>query len=287
MDKAKLKIQAKELHKKVIRKFPRRPVIVNGVDNVWSIDLVDMQKFSKNNRGYKYILTVIDLLTRYAWAIPLKSKKENEIVDALAKIMSESDRYPKLIWADKEAAFLSRVFTKNFAKVYQTQTDTDFQASYIERWNRTLKEKLWYKFTKHETNQWVNKLQKVVHKYNNTIHSSIGITPEQASERKRGSRGPRAPLEWTEEQYLLQKQDDKLSKVKKSPPKLRIGDFVRLAVSKEKFEKGFTPNWTRELFKIVEVRHTKPPTYKVVDEQGEEIEGPMYEQELQKSQLSW
>ena len=69
------KVLARELHKPVVRKFQRRKVMVRGVNATWAADLVEMQKFAKANKGYRYILTVIDVLSRYAWARPLKDKK--------------------------------------------------------------------------------------------------------------------------------------------------------------------------------------------------------------------
>ena len=65
---------ADELHKPIKRKFPRRSVIVFNKDEIWSADLVEMQAFSSFNKGFKYILTVIDVFSKYAWAVPIKDK---------------------------------------------------------------------------------------------------------------------------------------------------------------------------------------------------------------------
>ena len=64
-----------ELHKSIKRNFTRRRVIVNGIDKIWCSDLVEMQQFSKWNKGYRYLLMVLDLFSKYSWIIPLKDKK--------------------------------------------------------------------------------------------------------------------------------------------------------------------------------------------------------------------
>lgn len=274
--KAKLKIEARELHKPFKSKFDRRPVLVNGVDEVWGLDLVDMTEFSKQNKAFKYILTCIDVLSRFAWAVPLKKKDSETVMNAITKIITESDRHPKKIWCDKGAEFVNKTFKKNFDNVYHTYGE--MKCAPIERFNRTLKEMMWYKFTQHDSKQWINRLDKLIKKYNEKVHSSIGIMPTQASERN--SKG-----EFVEELYLLEKQSEKLKKIKKSSPKLKEGDMVRLAVVKGKFEKGYTERWTRELFQVTEIRKTKPTTYKVKDQKGEVLEGSFYDAELQKTSL--
>ena len=95
-----------ELNKPVINKFERKKVIVNHIDEIHSCDLVDMQKYSKVNRGYKYIFTNIDIFSKYAWSFPLKIKTVKEIKSCFQKIFKE--RKPKYIWSDQESAFFSK-----------------------------------------------------------------------------------------------------------------------------------------------------------------------------------
>ena len=71
--------------------------------------------------------------------------------------------------------------------------------------------------------------------------------------------------------------------VDKKKPKFSLGDFVRIPRKKGTFEKGYTPRWTEEVFKVVEILHSVPITYKLEDLSGEEIQGSFYEEELQKS----
>ena len=69
---------AEELYKPVTRKFRRRRVNVNGIDEVWAADLIDMHSFSKDNKGIKYLLTVIDIFSKFVWIVPLKRKTGQE-----------------------------------------------------------------------------------------------------------------------------------------------------------------------------------------------------------------
>jgi len=91
-----------ELHAPARRNFPRRRVIVWGYDDLWQADIVEMRPYSSFNRGYHYILTVIDVLSKYAWAVPLKSKGGSETTNAIAEIVRESERCPKNLQTDRK-----------------------------------------------------------------------------------------------------------------------------------------------------------------------------------------
>ena len=81
---------ANELHRRIIRKFKRRKVYSSFRDNIWGADLADIQSLSKYNRGIKYLLCAIDLVSKYAWVAPLKEKRGISIVNAFEKIISKS-----------------------------------------------------------------------------------------------------------------------------------------------------------------------------------------------------
>ena len=114
-----------ELNKGVINKFERKKVIINHIDEIHSCDLVDMQKYSKVNKGYKYIFTNIDIFSKYAWAFSIKSKKIQDIKRCFQKIFKE--RKPKYIWCDQESAFFSKemlkFFEANNVKIYYTYSN--------------------------------------------------------------------------------------------------------------------------------------------------------------------
>ncbi|HEY9754441.1 MAG TPA: hypothetical protein V6C97_04740, partial [Oculatellaceae cyanobacterium] len=193
-------------------------------------------------------------------------------INAFQKVLQDSHNPPKKLWVDKGSEFINRQFKKVMDPIVIYHTYSENKAAPIERFNRTLKTRMWYKFTKHQSNEWVSRLPKLISKYNNTVHSSFGMKPSKARH---------------QEEALLELQNAEEARKERKTPKLQVGDFVRLAKTKDTFSKGFTPNWTQEVFKIVQVLLTKPVTYKVEDEKGEVIEGSFYEQELQKSQSSF
>ena len=88
------KILAEELDEPVIKKFNKRKVYSQFRDNIWGVDLADMQSLSKKNKGIKYLLCAIDLFSKYAFVIPLKDKKGISIVNAFNKIIKQSNRKP-------------------------------------------------------------------------------------------------------------------------------------------------------------------------------------------------
>ena len=109
-----MKDLSEELNKPVINKSPRKKIIVNYIDEIHNCDLVDMTKYSRMNRGYKYVFTNIDAFSKYAYAFPIKSKKISDIKHCFEKIFKE--RKPKFIWSDKESSFFSNE-TLKFLKI--------------------------------------------------------------------------------------------------------------------------------------------------------------------------
>ena len=96
---------AEELHKPIIRKFKKRTVYSRFKDNIWGADLADMQLISKFNKGFRFLLCVIDIFSKYAWVVPLKDKKGITITNAFQKILKESNRKPNKIWVDEGSEF--------------------------------------------------------------------------------------------------------------------------------------------------------------------------------------
>ena len=100
------------MHKPIIRNFKRRTVYSGFKDNIWGVDLADMQSLSKYNKGIKYLLCAIDLFSKYAWVVPIKDKKGVSIVDAFQKILKEFNRKLNKIWVDKGSEFYNNSFKK-------------------------------------------------------------------------------------------------------------------------------------------------------------------------------
>ncbi|KAL9957015.1 hypothetical protein ACROYT_G038593 [Oculina patagonica] len=144
------------------------------------------------------------------------------------------------------------------------------KAVVIERFNRTLKNKMWKQFTVQGNTQYLDMLPKLVKEYNNTKHGSIKMTPTEASKKKN---------EGTV-YFNLYGDMEPLS----AKPKFKVGDKVRISKYKRiVFDKGYTPNWSEEMFVITKIQHTNPITYKIKDLNDEEIKGSFYEPELLKA----
>ena len=264
---------AEELHKPITKNFRKRRVISYGIDKIWAADLVEMQKFSKWNKGIKYLLMIIDVFSKYGWIKPLKDKKTESVSLAFDEIFKKSKRKPDKLRTDKGSEFISKHFKeflkKNNIKLYHTENEE--KSSVIERWNRTMKNRMWKMFSANNNTVFWDKLDKLVDDYNNRKHSSIKMTPIEASKKE------------NEKKVFANLYGD-LIYLKPKKPKFSIGDKVRIFQYKRRvFDKGYTPNWTEELFVVNRIRMTKPVTYKIVDLLGEEIEGSFYEKELQKA----
>ena len=94
-----------ELYKPIIRKFKKRKMYSSFKDNVWCVDLADMQLLSKFNKVFRFLWRVIDIYSKYAWAIPLKDKNGVSIADAFQKTLKGSNRKWNKIWVDKGSKF--------------------------------------------------------------------------------------------------------------------------------------------------------------------------------------
>ena len=261
---------ANELHKPIRRKFRKRSIFAREVDDIWAADLVDMQSLSRVNNGYKYILMVIDVLSKYAWSIPLKSKTGVEVTNAFKRIFARNK--PRMLWVDHGKEFynksMEQLLKKNSIKKYSTNNEE--KASVVERFNRTIKTWMWKYFSSNNTKKYVDILDKLITRYNNTKHRAIGCTPLVA----------RQPSSY---QCIFNSLYGHEDKRKTQTVRFHHGDKVRISKRKKTFEKGFTPNWTEELFRINEVQKTKPTTYTIQDMQGDPIKGSFYDAELQKA----
>ena len=136
---------ANELHKPIIRKLEKRKVYSTFKDNIWGVNLADMQLLSKYNKGIRFLLCVIDIFSKYAWVVPLKDKKGISIVKAFQGILKQSNRKPNKIWVDKVSEFYNAYFKKwlrdNDTVMYSTHNEG--KSVVAERFIRTLKSKIY------------------------------------------------------------------------------------------------------------------------------------------------
>ena len=169
---------ANELHKSVIKKFKKRKVYSLFKDNIWGVDLADMQSLSKFNIEFKYLLCAIDLFSKYAWVIPIKDKKGPSIVNAFKKIISKEIKQNK-IWVDQDSEFYNQSF-KDFLKINNIEMYSKYnerKSVVAERFIGILKTKIFKHMTTISKNVYVDVLNDIVNKYNNTVHKTIKMKP--------------------------------------------------------------------------------------------------------------
>lgn len=257
------------LHKPIRQKFLRRKYVVRGINKQWQVDLVEMQQYSKVNQGYRYILCVIDIFSRYAYARPLKTKTGIEVAEALQSVFNEAQVTPNFIQADQGLEFynqhVQKLLQKHSIELFSVYSEK--KAAIVERFQRTLQERLYRAFTYQGNYYWLELLPQLIDSYNHSHHRSIQTKPALVNKKN-------------EADVWLKQYDDLKIKVK---PKFSKGDRVRIPKRKTVFTKGYIEKWTDEIFTIHDI-NTKynPALYTLIDDDGEIIKGSFYEQELQK-----
>lgn len=262
-----------ELFKKARRNYPRLHVIVKGRFETLSADLVDMQKYAKQNNGYKWILTVIDNFSKYAWAVPLKDKTGLSVTTAMEKILEEiGPGRVKFIFTDEGKEFFNSNFQALMKKYKVTlyTTYSGLKAVIVERFNRTLRDLMEKELLRQGNVKWVKLLPELIDKYLHNKHRTIQMAPADVNNQN--------------EKKIL-KRIYKQYKIVRKKPKFKVGDFVRLSRQKLLFEKGYTQNYTFEIYRVAKVKLSSPRTYILEDKNGEEIKGRFYEQELKATKF--
>ena len=217
------------------RRFKRRCVVVGGPNQQWQADLVDMSRLKKVNDGTTFILTVIDVFSKLGWCVPLKNKSAASLVAAFTQLLSNGA--PKTLQTDKGTEFLNRSLQKLLKEhgVHHFAThNEETKASIVERFNRTLKTRMWRYFTKTQSVRYVDVLQAFMRSYNGTYHRSIGMAPSEVTS--------------TNQETVWQRLYGHESV---DTPKFRVGNRVRISKAKRHFEKGYMANWTEDCLRLL------------------------------------
>ena len=224
-------------------------------DNTWGADLADMQLIRKFNKGFRFLLCIIDIFSKYAWVVPLKDKKGVSIVDAFQKILDDSNRKPNKIWVDKGSEFYNNSFKKwlkgNDIEMYLIHNEG--KSVVPERFIRTLKTKIYKHITSVSKNAYIDKLDDIVGEYDNTYYKTIKMKPVDVKDNT----------------YIGFKKE-----VNDKDSKFKVGDHVRISKYKNIFAKVFFDS---------KIENAVPWTYVINDLNGEKNIGIFYEKELQKT----
>lgn len=260
-----------ELHKPSRVNFKRRRVLIKGLDDLFQADLVELIPFARENKGYRYILVVIDVFSKYVWVEAVKNKTGEEISKAMRKILNTNNRISKNLQTDMGKEFYNKNFQELMRKnkINHYSTFSSKKASIVERVNRTLKSIMWKEFSFNGNYKWINILPEIVSKYNNKKHNTINMKPINVNKKN--------------ELSLLNSVYNNIKIVEKLTPKFKVGDHVRISKNRAEFQKGYTPNWSNEIFTISKIKLTNPITFILVDQANQPIQGGFYTQELQKA----
>jgi hypothetical protein len=257
-DKVLNSTPAISMHKPILYKFPRAKTQVNHINEQWQADLIDMSKLAGNNAGHTFILTVIDVFSKKAYAQPLINKSASNVKKAFENIFEENGHfYPKIIYTDEGNEFRGECETylksKNI-EIYKTKTK--IKAAVVERFNRTLKARMFRYFTYYKSqknkinlfsNRWLHILPKLITSYNNSYHRSIKNTPNSINKSNE------------DETFLKlyghthERGDDTIVKIK-----YKVGSFVRRVADKTIFQKSYEKGWENDVYVINRVLANVP-----------------------------
>jgi len=275
IDKKKLlNLPAYSLHFPRRKIFRRRKVFVPHINAQWGADLAEIQPLKSYNKGYRYILCVIDMFSKKAWMEPLKNKTGVEVSKAFEKILKRSHARPEKLQTDSGKEFLNTKFQNLLSqkKIIHFSVTSEIKCGTVERFIRTIMTKIRKYMTHHDTKKFINLLPQFESLYNNTYHRSIRMAPNEVNSEN-------SPAVYRH----LYGSEENLSQNK---PKFSIGDRVRISKIKKTFEKGYETNFTEEVFTIARIGRTNPIMYYLKDDEGEEISGGFYMEELLKIPLS-
>lgn len=275
-----------QVHTRPPKKYPTEAIIVEHMDDIWDADILQLpaQKV-KQNKDYKYMLGVIDLFSRFVWGRLLKSKGAAETARAFQDILSGSGGRKCIeLRTDAGGEFrggpFQEVLKKN--KIKHILAYGEVKANYIERWNRTFQDKLYKWMYENNTSVFVDAVDDVISSYNNTVHGSTGFKPVEVNETN--------ALTLYEKVYIpiLNKRAEETVKFSFS-----VGQLVRLSLFINKFKRGYTQNYTEEVFRVTSRIPSHPPRYRIEDLKGEPIEGSFYSEDLKEvnaestDQINW
>ena len=226
-----LKQYTKELQSRALKNFPRRHIITSYPNDIWSSDLLDVSTFKKNNKNITFLLIIVDIFSRYAYVIPLKNKEGITVLDGF-KTLNET---PDNLMVDEGKEFYNKD-VKDWCKekhINMYHTYSGLKSVIAERFNRTLRDLMFQYMNGNNTKVYIDALPMIIKKYNETIHKSLNETPSEV--------------------YFNNKVPKHKVYVEEKEQKFNIGDYVRISKSKRMFEKGYTPKWSNEVFKIIGV----------------------------------
>src|SRR5271170_214916 len=279
---------AYSMHFPVKRKFKRNITMVYTINEQFQADLIDMSSLSKQNGGVTFLLSCIDIFSKYAWVIPLRNKSGISVKLAFEKIFAE--RKPEKLQTDQGKDFENSECKALFEKLginHFNALSGETHCAVAERFNRTFKTKMWKYMTHKNTHTYIDVMEDLVHSYNHTYHTAIKMKPAEVNDTNVKQVWQNLYGTYFRKEVMGQTGDDDDDDEKKKPkpekkPKFQVGDHVRLSGERVVFRKGYENGWTEEVYTVSKIFLRRPTVYVVKDEKGEELRGVFYEPELLK-----
>jgi transposase InsO family protein len=260
------------LHRPFRKRFPTRKYQTGGPNDLWQMDLMEMIPYARINKGYKYILTCIDVFSRYARAQPIKNKSGEDVCKAIKKMLV--DVRPRYIQTDLGKEFYNKHVQSLFEKhkIQHYTVYSQFKAAVVERFNRTLREKLNRYFTHKGNKTWYTVLPTIIETYNYNKHR--GINQRRPVD---VNNGKDVYDVWEEQEHKAFQRSNK------GAATLPLMTYVRISrIAKGPFNKNFDQNWSEEVFRVIACDDKVKPTMYVIQDLNDNIvQGKFYRDELQ------
>jgi len=261
------KVKGYRLHFPANKKIPRRFVYVPSINNQFGMDLIDIQKYSKSNYGKRYILAVVSFFSKMAWIEPIKDKTMVQVRDALERILTRAGVKPAYLQSDDGTEFMGSAMKKYCQdnNINQFTTNSPLKVTYVERYIRSIRQRIQRYMTHNKTKRFVHKLRDFEKGYQNSYHRAIGTTPSLVNQENESEIWDRL--------YSGKRR-------KKSLNQLKVGSKVNIKLAKSTFTKGYEVNFEDSEYEVEQVMPTNPTTYKVKAVDGTILERRFYRQEL-------
>lgn len=260
------------LHKPRKINFKRNPYILTNINEQLQADLIDMVDLSEANDDFKYILIVIDSFSRFVRVRPLKSKAGKDVLEALRSIFGELAEPPQQFLTDRGKEFFNNQignYLKSLKVLHIAPSDDTFKCDIVERAIRTFKSILYKVLTATLSLRYIDVLQKIAKTMNDRKNRSINMAPRDVND------------ENVYQVWKFMKKNRTKGSKRNCRNLLNPGDNLRISKNKKEFEKGFLPNYTDEIFKVLQRIDRQPHNiYKVEGDHGEKLDGFLYHDEI-------
>ena len=270
LQKAKELLETSDVYtvnKPVRKRFQRNPTIVTNLGQQYQADLADLQKYAKQNNGVRYLLVIIDCISKKAVVQPSKSKNAPEVLSGFRKAFRLIGE-PEKLQTDKGREFYNKHisdFLRNLRIQHLSSQNDAIKCAMAERFIRTLKTRIWHLFRHRVSTRYINHLDDIVDAYNNTVHRSHGFAPNDVSQAN---------------SLAVYNSLRKRNNIKRRQPQIKVGDYVRIVKKKSIMEKGYEYNFKEEVYQVSKVIPHIIPVYTVKSLLGKQILKKFYETEL-------